>query len=122
MYKNITKMSNQDELNNARFISVEDIESIQQEEEDTNICVASCDVSTIDTDDSFEEEHTMYTEEDLKAAKEFGVSVEELFKIYEEINNFDDGDDYYCNCQEWPSWGPGGYEDEGQLESMYQLI
>ena len=115
MYKEITKMSNQDELNNARFISRDEIPI--DEETDTNACIIS-DVSTIASDVSDEEPFVIYTEEDIKEAQQFGVSVEELFKIYEQINNYDDEYDH-CNCQEWPNWTDGGYEDEGGLESMY---
>ena len=93
MYKEITKMDNYDELNNARFISRDEI--------------------PLD-----EEVVVVYTEEDIREAQQFGVSVEELFKIYEEINNYDDEYDH-CNCQEWPNWTDGGYEDEGLAESMY---
>lgn len=115
MYKEITKMSNQDELNNARFISRDEIPL--DEDVDTNACIIS-DVSTIASDTSDGESFVIYTEEDIREAQQFGVSVEELFKIYEEINNYDDECDP-CNCQEWPNWTDGGYEDEGQLESMY---
>ena len=116
MYKEITKMDNYDELNNARFISRDEIPL--DEEVDTNACIMASDVSTIASDVSDEESFVVYTEEDIIEAQQFGVSVEELFKIYEEINNYDDECDP-CNCQEWPNWTDGGYEDEGQLESMY---
>jgi len=110
-------MDNYDELNNARFISRDEIPL--DEEVDTNACIMSSDVSTIASDVSDEESFVVYTEEDIREAKRFGVTVEELFKIYEEINNYDDDgyDDY--NCEEWPNWTVGGYEDEGLAESMY---
>ena len=119
-------MANYDELNNARFISKyeipsdEEIDEIHLDEEvDTNACIIS-DVSTIDSDGLDEEDSfIIYTEEDIKEAERFGVTVQELFKIYEEINNYDQYEPY-CNCEEWPKWPyGGGYEDEGLEESMY---
>lgn len=109
-------MSNQDELNDARFISRDEIPN--DEEVDTNACIIS-DVSTIASDISDEEPYVIYTEEDIIQAQQFGVSVEELFKIYEEINNYDDDEYDHCNCEEWPNWNDRGYEDEGVAESMY---
>ncbi len=111
-------MDSSNELNNARFISQDEI-SKDNEEIDTNACIVS-DVSTIETDiEDIDDDFIIYTDDDVKTAKYFGVSVEELFKIYEEINNYEP-DEPECNCEEWPVWGcDGGYEDEGLEESMY---
>ena len=97
-----------DELNDARFISRDDIP--------TNIdIVTDCDTSDIDmhVDEPF-----IYTDDEIKEAQQFGVTVEELFKIYEEINNYEP-DEPSSNCEEWPVLGWNGYEDEGLEESMH---
>ena len=63
-----------------------------------------------------------FNSEDIKEANRLGMSVCEMFKMYDEINNHVDEDDYKNNCPpEWPlhlNMG-GTYEDEGFCESYY---
>ena len=48
-----------------------------------------------------------------RIVKKLHRGVEEMFEMYDEINNYEP-DEPGCNCEEWPVWGrDGGYEDEG---------
>jgi len=63
-----------------------------------------------------------FNSEDVKEAHRLGMSVSEMFKMYEEINNHIDEDDYKNNFPpEWPLHlnMRGTYEDEGFCESYY---
>lgn len=63
-----------------------------------------------------------FTSEDVIEANRLGMSVCEMFKMYDEINNHVDEDDYKNNCPpEWPLHlnMRGTYEDEGFCESYY---
>ena len=63
-----------------------------------------------------------FNSEDVKEAQHLGMSVCEMFKMYEEINNHVNEDDYKNNCPpEWPLHLNlrGTYEDEGFCESYY---
>ena len=63
-----------------------------------------------------------FNSEDVKEANRLGLSVCEMFKMYDEINNHVDEDDYKNNCpSEWPLHlnMRGTYEDEGFCESYY---
>lgn len=103
-----------DELNNARFISQDEI----PKDDDTKDCIGG-DISIIASEiDNSIESIIIYTDDEIRQAEQFGVSVDELFKIYEEINNYEP-DEPSCNCEEWPIWNSQGYEDEGLEESMY---
>ena len=49
--------------------------------------------------------------DDMKDADRLGMTLEELYKMYDEINNFqEDIRDY---APEWPFDRSGGYQDEG---------
>ena len=107
-------MDSSNELNNARFISQDEITK-DNEDIDTTACVCG-DIS--ESDNSIES-IIIYTEDDVEEAKRLGMSVEDMFEMYDEINYFET-DEPECNCEEWPVWGcGGGYEDEGLAESMY---
>lgn len=55
--------------------------------------------------------------EDITLAESYGMSVSEMYDMFEEINTIEDDD---CNCEEWPNWyNNGSYEDECGAESMY---
>lgn len=63
-----------------------------------------------------------FNSEDLREAHRLGMSVCDMFKMYDEINNHVDEDDYKNNCPpEWPLHLDvrGTYEDEGFNESYY---
>ena len=63
-----------------------------------------------------------FNSEDVKEARRLGMSVCEMFKMYEEINNHVNEDDYKNNFPpEWPLHLNlrGTYEDEGFCESYY---
>jgi len=63
-----------------------------------------------------------FNSEDVKEAHRLGMSVCDMFKMYEKINNHVDEDDYKNNCPpEWPLHLnlSGTYEDEGFCESYY---
>ena len=64
-----------------------------------------------------------FNSEDVKEAHRLGMSVCDMFKMYDEINNHVDEDDYKNNCPpEWPIHLNivGIYEDEGFCESYYE--
>ncbi len=110
-----------DELNNTPFISQDKIPKDDKDDKDDKgikPCIGG-DISIIASElDNIIENIIIYTDDEIKQAEQFGVSVEELFKIYEEINNYEP-DEPSCNCEEWPIWNGQGYEDEGLEESMY---
>lgn len=63
-----------------------------------------------------------FNSEDVMEAHRLGMSVCDMFKMYDEINNRVDEDDYKNNCPpEWPLHlnMRGTYEDEGFCESYY---
>ena len=63
-----------------------------------------------------------FNSDDFKEAHRLGMSVCDMFKMYDEINNHVDEDDYKNNCPpEWPLHLDvrGTYEDEGFDESYY---
>lgn len=63
-----------------------------------------------------------FNSEDIREAHRLGMSVSDMFKMYDEINNRVDEDEYKNNCpHEWPLHlsGHGTYEDEGFCESYY---
>ena len=107
-------MDSSNELNNTQVIS--QVEILKDDEDiDTTACVCG-DIS--ESDNSIES-IIIYTEDDIEEAKRLGMSVEEMFEMYDEINNFET-DEPECNCEEWPNFGSNnGYEDEGLEESMY---
>lgn len=49
--------------------------------------------------------------DDMKEADRLGMTLEELYKMYDEINNFQEDIRYYA--PEWPFDHSGGYQDEG---------
>ena len=54
--------------------------------------------------------------DDMKEADRLGMTLEELYKMYDEINNFqEDIRDY---APEWPFDHSSGYQDEGLEECM----
>ena len=58
-----------------------------------------------------------YDNNDVIEAKRLGMSVEDMFKMYEEINNYISNEPEYT--PEWPSDYGLGYCDEGMEESFY---
>jgi hypothetical protein len=72
-----------------------------------------------------EDEHD---EEMLTMAQNMGLSIKEMFELFEEWNNLDDAFIYnnpHHDCPpEWPDFtgcGGGGYEDEGAEESGHGI-
>ena len=70
-------------------------------------------------DDILENEHSNIDFDmidDMKEADRLGMTLEELYKMYDEINNFqEDIRDY---APEWPFDNSSGYQDEGLEECM----
>ena len=70
-------------------------------------------------DDILENEHSNIDFDmidDMKEADRLGMTLEELYKMYHEINNFqEDIRDY---APEWPFDNSSGYQDEGLEECM----
>jgi hypothetical protein len=61
-----------------------------------------------------------YDDKDIKQAKDLGMTVEDMFKMFEEINNYEsDEPDYSPEYPEWPFDRNSGYCDEGFEESYY---
>ena len=58
-----------------------------------------------------------YDNNDVIEAKRLGMSVEDMFKMYEEINNYISNEPEYT--PEWPFDYGLGYCDEGLEESFY---
>jgi len=59
-----------------------------------------------------------YDDEDILEAKRLGMTVADMFKMYQEINNYEI--DEHENCHEWPfNYDNVGYYDEGMEESFY---
>lgn len=58
-----------------------------------------------------------YDYNDVIEAKRLGMTVEDMFKMYEEINNYVSNEPEYI--QEWPFDYGLGYSDEGLEESLY---
>ena len=58
-----------------------------------------------------------YDNNDVAEAKRIGMTVEELFKMYQEINNYVSNEPEYM--PEWPFDYGLGYSDEGIEESYY---
>ena len=93
-------MDKSEELNNARIISEE------------------LDISVISVNDEEDEEHVvLYDEKDIEDAKRLGMTVEQLFKMLDECNQYEYDD--HEDCVEWPYLGLNEYVDEGAEESMY---
>lgn len=93
-------MDKSEELNNARIISDE------------------LDLSVISANDEEEGPVILYDEKDVEDAKNLGMTVEQLFKMLDECNQYSQEDDH-TECGEWPYLGLNEYEDEGAEESMY---
>jgi len=109
-------MSNSNNIEKSfqlHHIDNDDVDIVSDELSDS-----SCE-SIYDTEDK----HTLsqvspYDNNDIQEAKRLGMSVEDLFKMYQEINN------YVCNepedTSEWPfDYNDLGYYDEGMEESYY---
>lgn len=65
-----------------------------------------------------------YDEETRSLAQRMGMSVAEMFELFDELNNSDASITYdpHQDCPpEWPDFTgcEGGYEDEGAAESSY---
>jgi len=58
-----------------------------------------------------------YDNNDVLEAKRLGMSVEDMFKMYQEINNYISNEPEYT--PEWPFDYGLGYSDEGLEESFY---
>ena len=58
-----------------------------------------------------------YDNNDILEAKRLGMSVEDMFKMYQEINNYISNEPEYT--PEWPFDYGLGYSDEGLEESFY---
>ena len=58
-----------------------------------------------------------YDNNDVLEAKRLGMSVEDMFKMYQEINNYISNEPEYT--PEWPFDYGLGYSDEGMEESIY---
>ena len=58
-----------------------------------------------------------YDNNDVAEAKRIGMTIEELFKMYQEINNYVSNEPEYM--PEWPFDYGLGYSDEGMEESYY---
>lgn len=86
---------------------------------------SSCELSDSSCESIYdiEDKHTLsqvspYDNNDIQEAKRLGMSLEDLFKMYQEINK------YVCNepedTSEWPfDYNDLGYYDEGMEESYY---
>ncbi len=92
-------MDKSEELNNARIISNE------------------LDISVISVNDEEDDHVVLYDEKDIEDAKRLGMTVEQLFKMLDECNQYEDDD--HDDCVEWPYLGLNEYVDEGAEESMY---
>ena len=93
-------MDKSEELNNARIISDE------------------LDISVISANDKEEGPVILYDEKDVEDAKNLGMTVEQLFKMLDECNQYSQEDEHE-DCVEWPHLGLNEYVDEGAEESMY---
>ena len=70
--------------------------------------------STVETSLS---EISPYDENDIKEAKALGMTVEDMFKMYQEINNYESDEPDYS--PEWPFDNRNNYCDEGFEESYF---
>jgi hypothetical protein len=95
-------MDKSEELNNARIISDEENE---------------LDISVISVNDEEDDHVVLYDEKDIEDAKRLGMTVEQLFKMLDECNQYEYDD--HEDCVEWPYLGLNEYVDEGAEESMY---
>ena len=96
-------MDESEELNNARIISDEENE---------------LDISVISSNEEEEQHVILYDEKDVEDAKNLGMTVEEMFKMLDECNQYSQEDEH-DDCVEWPYLGLNEYVDEGAEESMY---
>jgi|TARA_E500000178_G_scaffold347795_1_gene401665 hypothetical protein len=58
-----------------------------------------------------------YDDKDIKEARDLGMTVEDMFKMYQEINNYESDESDYL--PEWPFDNRDVYCDEGFEESYF---
>ena len=80
------------------------------------------DIVDIVTEEFIDEDNELpeicsYDDNDIKHAKDLGMTVEDMFEMYEEINNYESDEPEYA--PEWPFDRNSGYCDEGFEESYY---
>ena len=91
--------------------------------ENSNVDIVSDEFSSSESEieENTYEEILPYDNEDIAEAKRLGMSVEDLFKMYQEMNSY--MNNYISNepeyTPEWPFDYGLGYCDEGMEESYY---